>query len=247
MAEGRVSVLRQLVTRAPARRGPGDIQPVLIREWQGCTRPALVVAAMVLVAAAVVGARADEWAVLVTSVVAIMTAPLLGVVTARLLARRRLFPAYRVVAEATRGLERRWKAIDGKGIPATAAEGLVRLGHRTDDQAMSLRLWSCISGWDHLDEARDLIAAWQPSDPASIAYRDRAAVIVAPARGTLNRGEAEQAIARISDSDDALRAMVSMAIQLALEEETAGRDPFLPLLAIAGEVPKAWQEGTKTR
>ena len=234
----RIEGLGFLVGAAPAQRGPGDLRPALVREWQRCLRPAAAVGLVTLISAGIgvfVAPPDASWSCALFAVCGSVASAGL----ARLLSRRRLLPAYRVMAEVARGLEQRWRAIDGGGIPETAAEGIARVGDRTDDPAVSMRLWCLLWGWDHLDEARDLIAAWQPSDPASLAYRDRTAVMVAPVRGMLNRGDAEQAIARITEPDDALRARVSLAVGLALDEEAAGRDPFPPLLAIADELPKA--------
>jgi hypothetical protein len=243
----RIDVLRQLASRPPAPRGPGDIRPILVREWQRCMAVGLGAAIAVVVVTVIATMVVDPSLTNAVGLAGLVAATVVFIVLTRVLSARRLVPAYRVMAEATRGLARRWEAIDGGAIPTSTAEGLARLGDRTDDRSVSLRLWSMLASWDHLPDARRLIDAWHPADPSAIAYRDRAVALVAQPRAALDRTAAEAVIARIADEQDARAAMVALAIQEALDAEVAHRDPFPPLLAIAHQMPGDWRGAMKAR
>jgi len=234
MAGGSGSVVRGLLLPAPARRGPGDLRPLLVREWQRCMRPAALMGVLLFALAFAIGTMAPTSVFLVLCIAGLGASWLTVAVVARALARQRLNPANRVIAATMLSLAGRWRDFDGGGIPKDGAEGLARAGERTDDRATSLRVWSLMNGWARLDEAAALLRAWTPVEPSAVAYRLRCLVILDRDPSLrVSPHDIERAIAAITDPADALAARLSFALEQAVRLDAAGSDPFPPILAVA--------------
>ncbi len=184
--------------------------------------------AVIAVLALVVRPAPDLW-LAGPFLAAISFAPLIAVLTFWLM-RRRLWPAARTILWLNARTARAWDELDGGAVPKDADEALSRLTGRSDDDATAARL-AWLANANRIDELREGLDAWRPTDPVARASRARhEGALRLLEDGTDYLTAARAAASAILDPERRTEAQAIILFEEGRRRADMGKDPFPALI-----------------